>query len=201
MLSLAVLGRFNLCLRKDIAFLSNLWHIFSVRCVTLCKYSILGMITLLYMYLSWANVAFLFLVALMKSVMCFCIRLMVNFGFNVGLSQTPKNLISSFFCLAYILFLSLPMITHLSSFPNLEFMTINSDLAPFILMSFNWKNTIVILISLCACSLLLASQMVSSTNAEAAVLISIIWDDLCLSLCGHFNLVVIPNDVFPCILL
>src|SRR5256885_619407 len=153
------------------------------------------MMMLLYMYLSWANVALLFLVVLMKSVMCFCIRLMVNFGFSVELSQTPKNLISSFFCLAYILFLSLPIITHLSSVPSFEFMT---DLAPFIFMSFNWKNTIVMLISLCACSLLLASQMVSSTYADAAVLISMIWDDLCLSLCGHFNLVMIPSDVSSC---
>src|SRR5215207_4709705 len=112
---------------------------------------------------------------------------MVYLGFIVELSQTSRNLTSSFFFLAYILFLSIPIITHLSSSFNLEFMTNSSDFDPFILMSFSWKNEFVMSMVFCAWSLILTSHIVSSTYAKAVVLIFMECDVLFASLCGSNN--------------
>src|SRR6266480_7915041 len=118
------------------AFLSILWHVFSVRCVILCKYSTLGIITLLYMYASCATVAFLFIVIWTKSLMTHEILAMLFFCFIDALIQTPRNLVSSFFFFAYTFALSEPILTHNSSLGSLEFITISSDLEPLIIISF-----------------------------------------------------------------
>src|SRR5438105_3402707 len=127
-LSLVVLGRAILFLMYIMALLSILWHIFSVRCVILCKYSTLRIITLLYIYANCATVAFLFIVILTKSLMTFKILAILFFCFIDALIQTPRNLVSSFFFFAKTFALSEPILIHNSSLGSLEFITMSSDL-------------------------------------------------------------------------
>ena len=161
-LSLAVMRSCALFLMSVIAFLSIMWHCFSVSSVILCKYSSLDIITLLYRYLNCAIVAFFLLTVKQKSLTTSSILCVLCFLWSSALIHTLRNLVFYLEFLAYIFVCSLPIMIHLSSLGSFVLTTMSSDFAPLIFTSFSLKKLFVISIVRYVCALSFASQIVSS---------------------------------------